>query len=325
MKKISIIGSGAWGTALAITSHNAKNDVLLWSHTQASAEAINKDNENRRHLAGIKLPQNIKATHNLKEAVQADILLLVVPSQKLRETCVKISLENLPKKIPLVICCKGIEQGSHKLMSEVVKEILPHNPVAVLSGPNFAAEIAKGLPACATLACEDEKIGADLVESLASRMFRLYYTHDVIGAQVGGAVKNVIAIACGIAIGKGLGENAAAALVTRGMAEISRLCLAKGGKLNTLMGLSGIGDIMLTCGSKTSRNMSLGLALGRGEKKQHNLTEGVATAASVTELAGVMGIDMPICSAINEILHKGADIDAAIKALLERPFAVEVV
>ncbi|MCE3232083.1 MAG: glycerol-3-phosphate acyltransferase [Rickettsiaceae bacterium] len=324
MKKIGIIGAGAWGTALAVSSSNAGNEVLLWSHGEKVVQSINNYHENKRYLSGIKLPASIKATDNLAEVVESDMLLMVIPAQKLREVCLNIKTVFLKNSVPLVICCKGIEQGTRKLMSEVIAEILPDNPVAVLSGPNFAAEIAKGLPACATLACTDEKLGTELVNILASQSFRLYYSQDVVGAQIGGAVKNVIAIACGIAIGRGLGENAGAALVTRGMAEISRLCAAKGGKHSTLMGLSGIGDIMLTCGSSTSRNMSLGIALGGGQPLSNQLTEGVATAASVAELAASLKIDMPICMAINDILHKGIDIDITIKSLLQRPFAVEL-
>jgi glycerol-3-phosphate dehydrogenase (NAD(P)+) len=324
MKKIGIIGAGAWGTALAIACSNANNLILVWSHGAAAAYSINQHNENRQSLAGIKLSENITATTDLVAVCKNDILLLVVPAQSLREVCNNLKKSGIEKSVPLIICCKGIEQQSYKLMSEVVAEILPDNPIAVLSGPNFASEVAKGLPACTTLACTNEELGIELVNIIGSALFRVYFSNDVIGAQIGGAVKNVIAIACGIAIGRGLGENAGAALVTRGMAEISRLCEAKGGKLATLMGLSGIGDIMLTCGSLSSRNMSLGYALGKGEKKPEKLAEGVATAESVAGLAAKLKIDMPICIAINDILHHSVDIDLTIKTLMHRPFAAEV-
>jgi glycerol-3-phosphate dehydrogenase (NAD(P)+) len=323
MKRIAVLGAGAWGTALAITSHNAGNDVLVWGRNPDVIDAINNRHENDKYLPNIKLPNAIQATDNIEKILKSDALLIVVPAQKLRETCENLKKAGLAKNIPLIICCKGIEQNTHALMSEVVAEILP-NPVAILSGPNFAGEIASGLPAAATIAATDKKLGMEMVNSLGSQFFRLYFSDDIIGAQIGGAVKNVLAIACGIAVGKGLGKNSSAALVTRGVAEIGRLCIAKGGKLETLMGLSGIGDIMLTCSSTASRNMALGFALGAGTAGTANsLVEGVATAQSVSELANKLKVDMPICRAVNEILHKGADINLAVKELLQRPFGVE--
>lgn len=326
MKKTGIIGAGSWGTALAVTSFTAGCEVLVWSRGAEAADSINNSNENSKYLPGIKLPKDIRATTKMADMAACDALLLVVPAQNLHDICNEMKSAAIGKNIPLVICCKGIEQGSLRLMSEVVADILP-NPIAILSGPNFAAEIAMGLPACATIACEDEKLGMQLTEMLGSPFFRTYFSPDIIGAQVGGAVKNVLAIACGIAIGKGLGENARAALVTRGMTEIIRLCLAKGGKMETLMGLSGIGDIMLTCGSRASRNMSLGLALGQGgtmASSKGKVTEGVATAQSVTELAAKLGVEMPIAKAVNDILYNGANIDSTVKNLLQRPLRVEM-
>ncbi len=326
--KTGIIGAGAWGTALAITSHSAGCEVTLWSRDPILTFEMNTTHKNTKYLGNIKLPEAIIATSTLSDIINCDVLLLVIPAQKLREICTELKKLELNKNVPLVICCKGIEQKTHKLMSEVAAEILP-NPVAILSGPNFASEVARLLPACATLACENSELGMKLVQNLGSKLFRIYYSPDVAGAQVGGAVKNVLAIACGIAIGRGLGENARAAIVTRGMAEIGRLCAAKGGKAETLMGLSGLGDIMLTCGSRSSRNMSFGYALGEGKpatdilEDNEMVTEGVATAQSVTELANSLGVDMPICQAVNDIIYNKADIEVAVKELLRRPLTIE--
>ncbi len=329
MKKIGIIGAGAWGTALAGTVGRGDNDVLIWSRSPKAADSINKNHENEVYLPGLKLSERVVATVDLADLKDRDAILLAVPAQNLRDMCGKIKSVSLATDIPLILCCKGIEKDSFKLTSEVIAEIL-ENPVAILSGPNFADEIAGGLPAGTTLACADKKLGMELVETIGSKLFRAYYSDDIIGAQIGGAVKNVIAIACGIAIGKGLGENARAALVTRGLAEIGRLCLAKGGKYETLMGLSGIGDIMLTCGSLKSRNMSLGYKMGQGKvlqdviAGQSGVTEGVATAQSVCKLAENLGVEMPICSTVYSVLHEGRSVDEAIKSLLERPFKSEI-
>jgi glycerol-3-phosphate dehydrogenase (NAD(P)+) len=230
---------------------------------------------------------------------------------------------------PIVICAKGIELNSGALMSEVVGETLPGRPVAVLSGPTFAAEVARGLPTAVTIASADRPVAADLVETLGSQTFRPYASDDVIGAEIGGAVKNVIAIACGITEGHQLGENARAALITRGLAEITRLCVAKGGRAETMAGLSGLGDLTLTCTSRTSRNYALGIDLGRGAKladilaRRRTVVEGVATAAAVTKLAARLGVEMPIANAVADVLHRGTDIDATIAALLARRFRAE--
>ncbi|HYD30760.1 MAG TPA: NAD(P)H-dependent glycerol-3-phosphate dehydrogenase, partial [Azospirillaceae bacterium] len=228
-----------------------------------------------------------------------------------------------------VICAKGIEQGGFRLLSESVAEVLPQAVPAVLSGPTFAAEVARGLPTAVTLACADTELGARLVETLGSRFFRPYLSDDVVGAQVGGAVKNVLAIACGIVDGRRLGDNARAALVTRGLAEITRLALTLGARPETLGGLSGLGDLVLTCTSPQSRNMSLGLALGQGRHladilaERHSVAEGVYTAGAVVGLAARMNVDMPICAAVDAILNAGADIGATVAGLLSRPFRIE--
>ncbi len=258
------------------------------------------------------------------------MLILAIPSHHMRSTCIWLS-DQLDASIPLIIATKGIERGSLALMSEVAAAILPRNPIAVLSGPNFAGEAARGLPTATTVACNDEELASQIVYGIGGKYFRPYHTDDIIGTQIGGAVKNVIAIACGIALGRGFGENARAAIITRGIVEMTRLCLFKGGRQETLMGLSGIGDLMLTCSSPTSRNMALGMELGRQEhsvktileSRQQRLAEGVSTADSVTELSRKIGISMPICTAIRDILYEEKNINDAIQILMERPFVTE--
>lgn len=327
--KISVIGSGAWGTALAQVTKKSGLDVVIWSRNKLVVDDINNNNQNSLYLKGIKLNPDIMATSDFKEAIEGEILLLVVPSQVLRDICGKLKEAGLKADTPLVICCKGIEQTTHKLMSEVVREVFPENPVAVLSGPNFADEIAKGLPAATTIAADNVAIDKALVSILGTPTFRTYNTEDIIGAQIGGAVKNVLAIACGISAGKGFGENAKAALITRGLAEIGRLCVAKGGDFQTLMCLCGVGDIMLTCSSMKSRNMSLGYELGKGRSldsvmsERNSVAEGVITSKSVMELARSLGVDMPICEAVYKIIHEKAGMDETITNLLSRPLLGE--
>ena len=334
MNKIGVIGSGSWGTALAVAASESAAEVKIFSRNPDITKTINNKNENEKYLPEIKLPKNISATDEISNTLNSDALLLVTPAQTLRSICKTIKNEAKAKNVtfsntPLIICCKGIEENSFKLMSEVAQDIFPENPILILSGPNFASEIAKGLPACASLACENLELAEEISEKLGSARFRLYTTKDIIGSQIGGAVKNVLAIACGIAIGKGLGENARAALVTRGIAEIGKLCSAKGGNIQTLLGLSGIGDIMLTCGSLTSRNMSFGFQLGQGKElnelinNNNKITEGVPTSLSVTKLADSLNVEMPICEAIKNILYDQANIDNVIKDLLRRPASVE--
>jgi len=328
MAEIGVLGAGSWGTALAISICNSGNDVVIWSRNEGLVDSINHDRVNS-YLPDIVLPEKIHATNSVNDVTNCKTILMVVPAQTIRENCESLKNAGISNEISLVLCCKGIEKGSQKLMGEVVKEVLPDNPLAILSGPNFAYEVAKGLPSCTTIACEDNNLGLKLLEQIGSPAFRTYLTSDVIGAQIGGAVKNVLAIACGIAIGKGLGENTRAAIVTRGIAEIKRLCMAKGGKAETLMGLSGIGDIMLTCGSKTSRNMSFGYNMGQGKTVEEltgsgqKLAEGVVTSSSVSELAKSLDVEMPICNAVNEIIFNGSDIDTVISGLLSRPLTFE--
>ena len=274
------------------------------------------------------LDLGIVATTDGAEAVSADAVLLVAPSQFMREVCLPLAAAWTPG-VPAVICAKGIEGQTLALMSEVVAQVLPEAPIAVLSGPTFAREVAAGLPAAVTLASRDAALGEDLARAIGTPRFRTYQTDDLIGAQMGGAVKNVLAIACGIVQGRGLGDNARAALITRGLGEIVRLGKAKGGRPETLMGLSGLGDLTLTCNAIQSRNCSLGVALGEGAglddilRDRTSVAEGVFTASSVTGLAARLGVDMPICAAVDQVLNQGADLDDAIAGLLARPFLAE--
>lgn len=328
IERIGILGAGAWGTALAAAVTAAGRQALLWTRTPALAQEINEAHRNEVYLPRISLNPSIRATSDAQELHDLDALLLVVPAQHLRAITGPLH-DILPEDLPLVLCCKGIERSSGKLMTEVAAEVLPGRPQAVLSGPTFAAEVAAGLPTAVTLASNDETLAAALAESLGNRSFRPYRSNDPVGAEVGGAVKNVIAIACGIVQGRGLGENARAALITRGLAEIVRLGLAKGGRAETLMGLSGFGDLTLTCTAVQSRNYALGLALGEGGDFEDlmsvrlTVAEGVESAAAVTTLAQGLKIEMPISKAVNAILHQGADIDAVIGGLLARPFTTE--
>jgi glycerol-3-phosphate dehydrogenase (NAD(P)+) len=326
--KLGVIGAGSWGTALAAVAARNGHAVTLWAREAAVAEAIDASHRNPRYLGDVALPETIHATTRRDALSDCDAALLVVPAQALRAVCAGFS-DTLGASTPVVICAKGIERDSGALMSEVVAGALPGRPIAVLSGPTFAGEVARGLPTAVTLACADPAIAARLVEALGSRAFRPYASDDVIGAEVAGAVKNVLAIACGITVGRGLGDNARAALITRGVAEIGRLSAALGGRAESLMGLAGIGDIFLTCSSTQSRNYAFGLALGRDGDLAAALAaapkvvEGVATAASVTARAARHGADMPIARAVDAVLHRGADLDDEITGLLARPFRAE--
>ena len=326
--KIGIIGAGAWGTALATVAHSAGCDVVIQAHESEVVEAINQQHENTVFLPGVKLNPAIRATNDAGEAAQVDAVLLVTPAQHLRTVTATLK-DSWQAGVPAVICAKGMEQETSALMSEVLAETLPGVTPAVLSGPTFAIEVAKGLPTGVTIACADHAVATMLSETLGTPTFRAYHSPDIIGAQLGGAVKNVLAIACGIVEGKGLGENARATLITRGLAEIARLGAAKGAHAESLMGLSGIGDLTLTCNAMQSRNFSLGVALGQGRPlkeilaERRAVTEGVYTASSVTDLAGRLGADMPICLAIDGVLNHFAEIDTTIKGLLARPTGEE--
>lgn len=328
MNKIGIIGAGAWGTALAQSLAGAGREVVMWAREPETVSAINGKHENTLFLPGIKLHENIKATDSLTTAAQSDVLLITTPAQHVRATLQALKADVGDGK-PFVICAKGIEIDSGLLMSQVAKEVVPTGSFAILTGPTFASEIAEGLPSAVTIACADKDVGQQLQEALSSRTLRTYLTDDMIGAQVGGAVKNVIAIACGVIQGLGMGESARAALVTRGLAEMSRLANAMGGKKETLMGQCGVGDLILTCSSQQSRNFSLGAALGKGEKledilaKRNSVTEGVHTAKALVVMAKNNAVDMPIAFAINTCLSEGAPIGDMIEKMLDRPLRAE--
>jgi len=329
MSRIAVIGAGAFGTSLACVARRAGSDAIVWARDGAIAQSIGAGNGNPVYLPDIRLEAGIAATTDMARALDgADAVLLVVPAQFLRAAAEQLALL-LPPEIAVVLCAKGIERGSCALMTDVVAETLPGAPVAVLSGPTFAREVALGLPTAITLAAFDTALGERLVGMIGSTTFRPYLSNDPVGAEIGGAVKNVIAIACGIMIGRGLGDNARAATMTRGLAEMVRLGRTMGARGETLMGLSGIGDLSLTCAGMQSRNLTLGIALGEGRSLddilggRRSVTEGVATAASVVELAERRGVDMPIARAVNRIVNQGADIDTTIAEVLARPFRAE--
>jgi len=325
LQTIGIIGAGAWGTALALAVHRAGARVTLQAHEPELVDTINARHENTLFLPGIDLPSDLIATADIEGAVACDAVLLAVPAQFLRRACQQAKAHWQPG-VPAIICAKGIEQDSLKLMSEVVEEELGHTvPIAILSGPTFAIEVARDLPTAITLACADSTLGHLLCQRLSSRCFRPYYSPDVIGAQLGGAVKNVLAIASGIVEGRGLGDNARAALITRGLSEIARLGAVLGAKKETLMGLSGLGDLTLTCNAMQSRNFSLGVQLGEGRAladilaDRSSVTEGVFTAAAVSQLAKQKQVDLPICFAMDAVLARKVDLDTAIADLMNRP------
>jgi glycerol-3-phosphate dehydrogenase (NAD(P)+) len=312
-----------------VAAVRAGRTVRLWAREPEVARSIAEQRENADYLPGIRLEPLSTTSEPTTILGQSDAVLLVVPAQHLRATCATVA-PYWPAGLPAVICAKGIEQKTGLLMSEVAAQELPAGtPLAALSGPTFAAEVARGLPSALTLACPDETLGETLVSALGSARFRPYFSADLIGAEVAGAVKNVMAIGCGIIEGRGLGDNARAALLTRGLAEITRLGVAKGGRAETFMGLSGMGDLLLTATSMQSRNFSLGYALGQGESlasilaNRKAVTEGVYTAIAVLALAERLKVDMPICSAINAVLNQGAQVDAVIDHLLSRPFRHE--
>ncbi|MDD3030460.1 MAG: NAD(P)-dependent glycerol-3-phosphate dehydrogenase [Alphaproteobacteria bacterium] len=324
-----IIGAGAWGTALALALHRAGRSVSLWVFEPELAASMAKTQENSAYLPGIPLPSALTYVTDIRAMTACDALILATPAQHVRDSCRALAAANLPASTPLIIASKGIELSSHRLMSEVCTEELPQNPVAILSGPSFAFEVARNKPTALTLASENDSEA--LAQALASPTLRIYTTDDIIGAQIGGALKNVLAIACGIAAGKGLGENARAALITRGLAEITRLGLALGARMETLMGLSGLGDVVLTCSSTQSRNMSLGFALGEGQElsvilsQRKTVTEGIPTAAAALGLARRHGIEMPLVSAVDQILRDKTSVDESIAALMGRALRNETV
>jgi len=328
LDSVGVIGGGAWGTALAQTLRLAGRDVLLWAIESDVVEDINSRHVNGAFLPGIALDADLRATSDLSQIAHADAILMVAPAQHVR-TVAETLRPHLKSGHPLVNCAKGIERSTGKLMGQVLSETLPDALLAALSGPSFAADVARGLPTALTIACNHEDMGRALAEAIGYRHFRLYWSRDRLGVEIGGAVKNVLAIAAGIVAGKALGASAHAALVARGFAEMRRFGAALGAEAETFMGLSGLGDLILTCGSIQSRNMSLGRALGEGRALEDILgsrravTEGVWTAAAVVKIARNKGIEMPIAEAVHAIVEGHAQVDDAIAALLSRPFKAE--
>src|SRR5215475_6740822 len=323
---IAIVGAGAWGTALANVIARAGRNVLIAARDRAHAETLAEGRESPR-LPGVRLDERIGVAPLAAEVGRYDAILLAVPSQQLRDAARVIAPE-LRAGTPVIACAKGIERGTHKFMTEVIAETAPAALPAILSGPSFAEDVARGLPAAVTLATRDEATAAALTRALGSAAFRPYHSTDVRGVEIGGAAKNVLAIAAGIVAGRGLGASAAAALVTRGFAELLRFGKAFGARPETLVGLSGLGDLILTCSSAQSRNFSLGVALGKGEATElapegEKLAEGAFTASVLVEMAAARGVDMPIAGAVAAILDKRLGVDDAIEALLTRPFRAE--
>lgn len=320
---VTVLGGGAWGTALALTMRRAGHAVRLWARDAGTAEAIARG-ENPRYLPGIRFEPEIETTTDLEAALRGtDCLVVVTPAQALRDV-LGAAQPHVPENIPVVLCAKGIERGTGLPLSEIAETILPSNPIAALSGPSFAADVAKGLPTAVVVAAREEPLAAALAARFSTQQFRCYSTDDLIGVEIGGALKNVFAIAAGAVTGAGLGASAQAAMVTRGFVELRRIAAAFGARPETLMGLSGLGDLILTCGSAQSRNFAYGLALARGEPLEGRpLAEGVATAAIAARLAQERGIDAPIIAAVAQILEGKITIQEAVAALMARPLRSE--
>jgi len=323
--KIGVIGAGAWGTALAqVAARDGSEEVMLWAREPEVVDSINGSHENATFLKGVPLHPCVRATASLADVAKADALLIVAPAQHVRSVLAETPVGTKP----LVLCAKGIEAKTRMLVGQVARQVHPNAPCAVLSGPTFAHEVAAGKPTAVTLACEEEDLRGSLAERLSHKAFRIYEASDVIGAEIGGAVKNVLAIACGVDEGAGLGQNARAALIARGFAEMTRFGLARGAQAETLAGLSGLGDLVLTCSSTSSRNFSLGVGLGQGERAadllsdRKTVAEGAFTAPVLREAAAEAGVEMPVTAAVCALLD-GASVQDVIEGLLSRPQRAE--
>lgn len=329
MNVAGVIGAGAWGTALAQMCARAGLETTLWALEPDVVRSIRGSRRNGVFLPSITLDPHIEATGDMADLAKADVVFSAAPAQFTRLTLTQAA-PHLKRGVPIILCAKGVEAGSLKLMSQVAAEAAPGHPILVLSGPSFAEEVARGLPTAVTLACPELELCEVVARVIASPVFRPYISGDIIGAQAGGALKNVLAIACGIVLGRSLGRSAHAALITRGFAELTRLGVALGGKSETLSGLCGLGDLVLTCSSEMSRNMSVGLALGRGATLERALAgklsvaEGVASAPAVRDLAARMGVETPICNAVAAILAGEIGMETAIAGLLSRPLKAEL-
>lgn len=322
---VGIIGGGAWGTALATVMAQIHDEVIIWALEDEVVGSINRYHENKAFLPGLALSHAIRATGNLSDMAQCSALLIVTPAQHVRTT-----LSKLPEtRAPLLLCAKGIEAQTQMLVSDIAHEVRPENPVAVLSGPTFAHEVAAGKPTAITLATASQQLGSTLTRLIAAPHFRPYWSDDVVGAEIGGAVKNVLAIGCGVVDGAGLGLNARAALIARGFAEMQRYGLARGARSETLAGLSGLGDLVLTCSSENSRNFSLGRGLGEGKAASEMLAdrrtvaEGAFTAPVLLQSALSLGVEMPIVAAVCRLLDGSATVSEVVSALLARPLKPE--
>ena len=321
-KSVAVIGAGAWGTALASVAARAGRDVVLYARNAAAAAQMTATRENPR-LPGVRLEPDVRVTGDIGLAARADIILLAIPAQNLRAAAGLLA-PHLAAATPVIACAKGIERGTHKFMTEVIAEAAPNAVPAILSGPSFASDVARGLPTAVTLAASDESLASALVQALGSSSFRPYHTSDVRGVEIGGAAKNVLAIAAGIVVGRRLGASAQAALTTRGFSELLRLGHVCGARSETMSGLSGLGDLILTCSSPQSRNFALGVALGRGTSPPRDkLAEGEFTAPVLIELAASKNVELPVSKAVAAILSGATTIDAAIESLLTRPFKAE--
>lgn len=322
INNITVIGAGAWGTALANATARAGRSVTLYARGATNAENLSQTRESLK-LPGVRLENDIRVSADLAASAKADAILLVTPAQSLRAAASALA-PHLAKGAPVVVCAKGIERGTRKFMTQIIAETIPDARPAILSGPSFAGDVARGLPTAVTLAAHDETLAIQLVHALGSATFRPYHSTDVRGVEIGGAAKNVLAIAAGIVAGKQLGASALAALTTRGFAELMRFGLACGAKPETIAGLSGLGDLILTCSTAQSRNFSFGAALGRGEKPSREiLSEGEATAPVLIEMANEKEIDMPVAKAVAAVLANAITVNEAIDMLLTRPFKAE--
>jgi glycerol-3-phosphate dehydrogenase (NAD(P)+) len=321
-KSVGVIGAGAWGTALAGVAARAGREVVLYARNSDNAAEIAATRNNPK-LSGAPLQASVRVTDDIAVAADADIILIATPAQNLREAVAALA-PHLARATPVIATAKGIERGTHKFMTEAIAEAAPDAIPAILSGPSFAADVARGLPTAVTLAAKDEALARALVQALGSATFRPYHTTDVRGVEIGGAAKNVLAIAAGIVVGRQFGASAQAALTTRGFSELVRLGRACGARGETMAGLSGLGDLILTCSSPQSRNLALGIALGRGEARPRDkLAEGEFTAPVLIELAASQNVDMPVSNAVAAILKGAVTIDEAIESLLTRPFKAE--